>query len=64
MNDYAKVSSREAIILAATFGLASSRMMAEAPQESSRRSLNADQALRELLDGNERFKSGSADTPR
>ena len=64
MSDYAKVSRREAIILSATFGLARSRMMAEAPQESNRRSLNADQALRELLEGNERFKSGNRLTPR
>jgi carbonic anhydrase len=63
MNDRGKASRREAILLAATFGPA--RMMSAAPpQESSRRSLNADQALHELLEGNDRFRSGNRLTPR
>jgi carbonic anhydrase len=34
------------------------------PQETGRRSVNADQALRELLAGNQRFRSGNRLTPR
>ena len=65
MNDCIRVSRREFMILAATFGPASSRMMTAAPpQEGGRRSVNADQALRELLDGNHRFTSGNRMTPR
>jgi carbonic anhydrase len=57
--------NREFMILAATFGPASSRIMtATPPQEGCRRSVNADQALRELLDGNHRFTSGNRMTPR
>jgi carbonic anhydrase len=65
MNDYMRASRREFMTLAATFGLASSRTMTAAPQQQGgRRSLNADQALRELLDGNRRFMSGNRTTPR
>jgi carbonic anhydrase len=39
-------------------------MAAPPPQEGGRRSVNADQALRELLDGNHRFTSGNRMTPR
>jgi carbonic anhydrase len=65
MNDRGKASRREFVITAPAFGLAGSRVMATAaPQEPSRRSVNADQALRELLDGNRRFRSGNRLTPR
>jgi carbonic anhydrase len=65
MNDCIRASRRGFMILAATFGSASSRIMrARPPQEGGRRSLNADQALRELLDGNHRFTSGNRMTPR
>jgi carbonic anhydrase len=39
-------------------------MATASPQEPSRRSVNPDQALRELLDGNHRFTSGNRLTPR
>jgi carbonic anhydrase len=65
MNDYVRASRREFVMLAATFALTRSRVMAAAPpQEPGRRSVNADQALRELLDGNHRFRSGNRLTPR
>src|SRR5436190_19057296 len=65
MKDYIRVSRREFMILAATSGAAKSRIMtATPPQEGSRRSVNADQALRELLDGNHRFMKGNWMTPR
>ena len=65
MNDRGKASRREFGALAVTFGLAGSRMIATpAPQEPGRRSLDADEALRELLDGNQRFRSGNRLTPR
>jgi carbonic anhydrase len=65
MNDCIRASRREFMILAATFGPASSHIMAAAsPQEVGQRSVNADQALRELLDGNQRFASGNRMTPR
>jgi carbonic anhydrase len=65
MNDRGRASRREFVILTATFGLAGSRTMAQAPpQEPGRRSVNADEALRELLDGNHRFRSGNRLTPR
>jgi carbonic anhydrase len=65
MNDCTRASRREFMILAATFGAASSRIMtATPPQEGGRRSVNADQAMRELLDGNHRFTSGNRMTPR
>ena len=64
MNDPGKASRREFGILATTFSLAGSRLATAAPQEQGRRSLDADQALRELLDGNQRFRSGNRLTPR
>lgn len=65
MNDCTNASRREFVILAATFGPTASRTMtATPPQEGGRRSVNADQALRELLDGNHRFASGNRMTPR
>src|ERR1700674_1366916 len=64
MNDWVSASRGEFIMLAAVFGPARLRIMAAPPQEPSRRSLNADQALRELLDGNHRFTSGNRLTPR
>jgi len=64
MNDCVRASRRDFVMLAATFGLTRSRVMAAPPQEPGRRSLSADQALRELLDGNQRFRSGNRLTPR
>lgn len=65
MNTCIRASRREFMILAAMFGQGSSRIMTAAPpQEGGRRSVNADQALRELLDGNHRFTSGNRMTPR
>jgi carbonic anhydrase len=65
MNDCVRAARREFIMLAGTFGLTRSRIMATAPpQEPGRRSVNADQALRELLEGNHRFRSGNRLTPR
>src|SRR5262245_16405962 len=65
MHHRSRASRREVVISAATLGLAGSRMMrAEPPQESNRRSVTADRALRDLLDGNNRFKSGNRVTPR
>ena len=65
MNDHGRASRREFVSLAATIGLAGSRTMATAsPQQSGRRSVSADQALRDLLDGNDRFRSGKRVTPR
>jgi carbonic anhydrase len=65
MNDCIRASRREFMILAATFGPASSHIMtATPPQEGGRRWVNADQALRELLEGNHRFTSGNRMTPR
>ena len=65
MNNRIRASRRTFMIRAATFGPAISRIMAAPPpQEGGRRSVNADQALRELLDGNRRFTSGNRMTPR
>jgi carbonic anhydrase len=65
MNDCIRASRREFMILAAAFGPASSHIIAApSPQEGGRRSMNADQALHELLDGNQRFTSGKRMTPR
>jgi carbonic anhydrase len=65
MNDCRKASRRKFVALAATFVPASFRVMAATPpQEGGRRSMNADQALGELLDGNRRFMSGNRTTPR
>jgi carbonic anhydrase len=64
MNDYIRVWRREFMFLAATFGAARSSMSATPPQEGNRRPVNADQALRELLDGNQRFMKGNRMTPR
>jgi carbonic anhydrase len=58
-------SRRELIMLAGAIGPARSPIMATAPpQKPGERSVNADQALRELLDGNHRFTSGNRLTPR
>jgi len=65
MNELVRASRREFVVLAATVGVAGSRVMgAASPQGSSRRSVTADQALRDLLDGNSRFMSGNRLTPR
>ena len=65
MNDRVKASRREFIMLTAAFGPASSRIMAATPPlKPEARPVNADQALRELLDGNHRFMSGNRMSPR
>ena len=65
MMDCGRASRREFLTLAAALGLVGSRMKAMAPpQEPSRRSLNADEALQELIDGNRRFRSGNRLAPR
>src|SRR5689334_20752049 len=65
MNDCVRGSRRAFVVLAGTFGLTRSRVMAAAPpQEPGRRSVNADEALHELVEGNQRFRSGSRLTPR
>ncbi|HZR20682.1 MAG TPA: carbonic anhydrase [Verrucomicrobiae bacterium] len=64
MSNCGKASRRDFMILAATLGSATSSMTAAPPQDAGRRSLDADQALRELLDGNHRFTSGKRMTPR
>jgi len=64
MNDWVSASRRELIMLAALSSPARYRIMAAPPQEPGPRSLNADQALRELLDGNHRFASGNRLEPR
>ena len=62
----AKVSRRGFTMLAAAVAFDPTRspiMAAPAPQVSAR-PLNADQSLRELLDGNQRFVTGKRLTPR
>src|SRR5689334_4969175 len=63
MIDRRRASRREFSVLAATLGLAGFGRVAAA-QEPGRRSVDPDQALRELLDGNRRFRSGNRVTPR
>ena len=59
-------SRREFTMLAAAaiFGPTRSPIMAAPPPQATPRLLNADQALRELLDGNHRFVTGKRLTPR
>ena len=64
MNERIRTSRRELILLAAILGPASSRITAAPPQESGRRSIDANQALQELIEGNQRFRSGKRLTPR
>lgn len=64
MNERKGTSRREFVSAAATLGIAGSQLTAAPPKPSGRRSLTADQALRELLDGNHRFRSGKRLTPR
>ena len=63
MNDRRRASRREFVNVAA-FAPFCSHIFAATPPVSGRRSVNADQALRELLDGNHRFKRGNRLTPR
>jgi carbonic anhydrase len=65
MNDRGRASRREFVMGAAMFGLTGSRALgAASPQESIGPPMNADQALRDLLDGNYRFRSGNRVSPR
>jgi carbonic anhydrase len=61
MNDWSRPSRREIVRLVGT--LYPVRILA-APQERDPRPLNADQALHDLLAGNQRFKVGKTLTPR
>jgi carbonic anhydrase len=68
MNDWLKTSRREFFTLtaAAGFGAANSRLSAE-PQQvapTGPRQVSADEALRQLSDGNHRFTTGKTLTPR
>jgi carbonic anhydrase len=62
MNDWLRVSRREILMLAGAFSPA--RILAAPPQERDPRPMNADQALSELLAGNQRFTAGKTLTPR
>ena len=66
MKNREKGSRREFMMLAAgaVFVADRSPMTAAPQQQTARRVLNADQALRELLDGNHRFTSGNRLSPR
>jgi carbonic anhydrase len=69
MNDRRKESRREFVTLmaAAGFGSASSRLHAAEPQRDAPagpRSVNADEALRQLVAGNHRFMIGQPISPR
>src|SRR5690349_18205604 len=61
-----KESRREFTMVAAAaiFGSTCSPIMAAPPPQATPRLLNAEQALRELLDGNQRFVTGKRLTPR
>jgi carbonic anhydrase len=62
MNDSLRVSRREILILAGAFS--SVRMLAAPQQERQQSPMNADQVLRELLAGNQRFAAGKTLSPR
>jgi carbonic anhydrase len=63
MSDWLGTSRREIVMLAAAFSPVG--ILAGAPQpEGDPRPLNADQSLRELLAGNQRFAAGKTLTPR
>ncbi len=68
MTDWQKASRREFVTLpAASFGLVSSLLTAAEPQAEApagARPVNADEALRQLLDGNHRFVIGEPVSPR
>jgi carbonic anhydrase len=68
MSHWLKASRREfATLAAASFGLVSSRLSAAEPQKGapiSSRSVNADEALRQLVAGNHRFMIGEPLSPR
>ena len=66
MKDLSTVSRREFFTLAAAAGLSlasSQELQAVAPQAPGK-SINPDQALRELIDGNARFVKGQTTAPR
>jgi carbonic anhydrase len=65
MTDWQKASRREFVRLtAASFGLLSSRLSAEPQGAAGPRSVNADEALRQLVAGNHRFMTGQPLSPR
>jgi carbonic anhydrase len=68
MKDRARNSRRQFTMLAAAtvaaFGPPRFRLKAAPPPQAAPRQLNADQSLRELLDGNRRFMAGERLTPR
>ena len=67
MNDQWKTSRREFALLAtASFCLANSRLNAEPQEKKSEgsRPVSADEALRQLVDGNRRFMAGKPLNPR
>jgi carbonic anhydrase len=65
MSDWVRASRREFIMLSSVSGSARFQIMAASrPQDPGPRSVNADQALRELLAGNHRFTSGRPLSPR
>jgi carbonic anhydrase len=66
MKDCTKESRRGFTMLAAAAVFCSTRwpIVAAPPPQAAPRSLSADQALRELLDGNQRFVAGKRLTPR
>src|ERR1700722_7467960 len=66
MNAWLRMSRRECIMLTAAevLGLPASRVKAEPQQEPRPRLTNADEALHDLLAGNQRFAIGKPATPR
>jgi carbonic anhydrase len=65
MNDRTKASRRELVTFAGAFGSASSRMLkAQTPLKPDSRPVTPDQALHDLIAGNQRFLTGNRTSPR
>jgi carbonic anhydrase len=65
MEDRVRVSRREFLVVPAAAAVGGfGKITMAAPQKPDAPRLNADQALRELLDGNQRFTNGERLTPR